>query len=83
MRVEHGKAPPPAPSCLKSVFDRMARWTERQAGRSLSFVTAACLVLIWAISGPFFRLVGHLATGHQHRYDNRYLPDGIPDPERA
>ena len=30
---------------------------------------------------PDLRFFRHLATGHQHRHDDRHLPDGLPDPE--
>jgi low affinity Fe/Cu permease len=52
MRVE---SPEPPLHVGKPVFDRLARWTERQAGRSLTFALAAGVVAAWAISGPFFR----------------------------
>ncbi|HWB51229.1 MAG TPA: low affinity iron permease family protein [Stellaceae bacterium] len=51
MRVED-QAPPP--HIRKTVFDRLARWTERQAGRSLTFALASGVVAVWAVSGPFF-----------------------------
>jgi low affinity Fe/Cu permease len=35
-------------------FDRFARWIERQVGSLITFVMAIAIVLIWAISGPFF-----------------------------
>ena len=35
-------------------FDRFARWIERQVGSPITFVMAVAIVLIWAISGPFF-----------------------------
>ena len=36
------------------LFARLARWVERQAGRSTTFVVAIAMVLLWAVSGPFF-----------------------------
>ena len=36
------------------LFARFARWVERQVGRSLTFVLAIAVVLVWAVSGPFF-----------------------------
>lgn len=36
------------------IFDRLARLTERGTGRSISFVSATALVIVWAVSGPFF-----------------------------
>src|SRR4051812_14137909 len=35
-------------------FDRFARWIEQQVGSPITFVMAVAVVLIWAISGPFF-----------------------------
>ena len=35
-------------------FDRLARWVERQVGSPISFLVATAVVLIWAVSGPFF-----------------------------
>jgi low affinity Fe/Cu permease len=35
-------------------FDLFARWIERQVGSPITFVMAVAVVLIWAISGPFF-----------------------------
>ena len=35
-------------------FDRFARWIEQQVGSPITFVMAVAIVLIWAISGPFF-----------------------------
>src|ERR1700751_1846783 len=36
------------------LFARFARWTERQVGRSSTFVLAIALVVLWAVSGPVF-----------------------------
>jgi low affinity Fe/Cu permease len=36
------------------MFARFARWVERQVGRSLTFVLAIAVVLLWAASGPVF-----------------------------
>jgi low affinity Fe/Cu permease len=36
------------------LFARLARWVERQVGRSTTFVLAIAVVLLWAVSGPFF-----------------------------
>ena len=35
-------------------FDRFARLIERQVGSPIMFVMAVAILLIWAISGPFF-----------------------------
>ena len=42
-------ASPPPP-----LFARFARWVEQQVGRSLTFVLAIALVILWAVSGPIF-----------------------------
>src|ERR1700751_2713175 len=36
------------------LFARFARWTERQVGRSSTFVLAIAVVVLWAVSGPAF-----------------------------
>jgi low affinity Fe/Cu permease len=35
-------------------FARFARWIERQVGRSLTFLLAIAVVVVWAGSGPIF-----------------------------
>lgn len=35
-------------------FSRFARWTERQVGSPISFTLAVGIVVVWALSGPFF-----------------------------
>jgi low affinity Fe/Cu permease len=37
-----------------SVFARFARWTEHQLGRSITFTLAILVVILWAVTGPFF-----------------------------
>src|SRR6476659_10858949 len=36
------------------LFARFARWVERQVGRSMTFVLAITVVLLWAVTGPLF-----------------------------
>lgn len=36
------------------VFTRFTRWIERQVGSSLVFFVAVAIVVVWAITGPFF-----------------------------
>jgi low affinity Fe/Cu permease len=36
-------------------FTRFAKWTAHKTGRPLSFIAAVAIILIWAITGPFFR----------------------------
>jgi len=37
-----------------TVFDRFARWTEHQLGRSVTFALAASSVVLWGVTGPIF-----------------------------
>jgi low affinity Fe/Cu permease len=39
---------------VPSIFTRIAKGTARLMGRPLAFCTALLLVLVWAISGPYF-----------------------------
>ena len=36
------------------IFDRFARWTEHQLGRSVTFALAFSSVVVWGATGPFF-----------------------------
>jgi low affinity Fe/Cu permease len=38
----------------RTVFDRFARWTERQLGRSVTFALAVLSVILWGTTGPVF-----------------------------
>jgi len=38
----------------RSIFDRVARWIERQLGRSTTFALAFFSIVLWGVSGPFF-----------------------------
>ena len=38
----------------RSIFDRLARWIERQLGRSATFSLAFFSIVLWGVSGPFF-----------------------------
>jgi low affinity Fe/Cu permease len=38
----------------RSIFDRFARWIERQLGRSTTFSLAFLSIVLWAVTGPFF-----------------------------
>jgi len=40
---------------VNAVFSHFARWTERQAGRAHTFVIALGLIILWAVTGPYFR----------------------------
>jgi len=37
-----------------ALFDRFARWVERQSGSPTTFLVAVALVVIWAVTGPIF-----------------------------
>ena len=37
-----------------TVFDRFARWTEQQLGRSVTFTLAFLSIVVWGITGPLF-----------------------------
>jgi low affinity Fe/Cu permease len=37
-----------------TIFDRFARWTERQLGRSVTFALAVLCVILWGATGPVF-----------------------------
>jgi low affinity Fe/Cu permease len=39
----------------RSVFDRFARWTEHQLGRSVTFALAVLSIVVWGVTGPLFR----------------------------
>jgi low affinity Fe/Cu permease len=38
----------------RTVFDRFARWAERQLGRSVTFALAVLSVILWGTTGPVF-----------------------------
>ena len=38
----------------RSFFTRFAQWVAVQAGKPTTFAGAAAIILLWAISGPFF-----------------------------
>ena len=37
-----------------TVFDRFARWTDHQLGRSVTFALAAASIFLWGLTGPIF-----------------------------
>ena len=37
-----------------TVFDRFARWTEQQLGRSVTFALAFLSIVVWGVTGPLF-----------------------------
>jgi low affinity Fe/Cu permease len=38
----------------RTIFDRFARWTEHQLGRSVTFALAVLCVVLWGATGPLF-----------------------------
>lgn len=36
------------------IFTRFAKWTARVTGRPVTFISAVVIILIWAVTGPFF-----------------------------
>ena len=38
----------------RMIFDRFARWTEHQLGRSVTFALAFSSVVVWGATGPVF-----------------------------
>src|SRR5512134_3086829 len=38
----------------RSGFTRFAKWTAYVTGRPIAFILAAALIIVWAITGPFF-----------------------------
>jgi low affinity Fe/Cu permease len=38
----------------RTIFDRFARWTEHQLGRSATFALAVLSVVLWGATGPLF-----------------------------
>jgi len=37
-----------------SPFTRFAKWASREAGRPKAFILATTVLIVWAVSGPFF-----------------------------
>lgn len=36
------------------MFERFASWVDQQTARSSTFALACCVILLWALSGPYF-----------------------------
>lgn len=39
---------------MNGAFARFARWTSRTVGHTLAFVSALLIVVVWAMTGPYF-----------------------------
>jgi low affinity Fe/Cu permease len=42
------------PTKSRSAFSRFAKWTARATGRPTTFILAALVVVVWAVTGPLF-----------------------------
>jgi low affinity Fe/Cu permease len=43
------------PTKSTGLFTRFAKWTARATGRPTAFVTAAAVIVVWAVTGPLFK----------------------------
>jgi low affinity Fe/Cu permease len=39
---------------MNRIFSHLSSWVARQAGRPAAFVLAVALIVLWALTGPFF-----------------------------
>src|ERR1700748_3285183 len=39
---------------MSALFDRAAQWTAKQSGHAHTFALAIIVVIVWAVSGPYF-----------------------------
>ena len=46
--------PPPRHGRVGGAFSAAALWTSQQCGRASTFVVACLVILVWAVTGPFF-----------------------------
>jgi len=42
------------PTKSRSAFSRFAKWTAHASGRPVTFLLAALVIVLWAVSGPLF-----------------------------
>lgn len=52
-------------------------------GHPAAFIIAALVIGIWGIYRPDIQVQRHLAISHQHRHDDRHIPDGFFDSEHS
>jgi hypothetical protein len=81
MLIQNAKLTSEAQMQATPLFARLARWVERQVGRSTTFVVAIAMVSPVGRFWPVLWVVRHMAAGHQHRHHNRHFPDGVRNPE--
>jgi len=43
------------PTKSRSSFTRFTKWTAHASGRPAAFTIAAAVIIVWAISGPYFQ----------------------------
>jgi len=43
------------PTKARSSFTRFTKWTAHASGRPAAFTIAAVVIIVWAISGPYFQ----------------------------
>jgi low affinity Fe/Cu permease len=55
------------------LFGDIANRTSQAAGRALTFMIAAGVVPVWAVTGPVFPLFRYMAVGDQHRHHDRHV----------
>jgi hypothetical protein len=63
-------------------FGRLASQTAQLTGKPATFLLATLVVVIWAVTGPFFGY-RHLAAGYQYGHHDRNLPHGLFDSKYA
>ncbi|MGC2237646.1 MAG: low affinity iron permease family protein [Pyrinomonadaceae bacterium] len=39
----------------KHAFNRFSKWTSHFTGKPVTFISAVIIVLVWAVTGPFFQ----------------------------
>jgi hypothetical protein len=61
-------------------FSKFCQALSNRAGSSKTFLTAICLIAVWAVTGPYFHF-NDTTTDHQYIDDDHHVPDGLPDPE--
>ncbi|CAN5733033.1 hypothetical protein BH10CYA1_BH10CYA1_33920 [soil metagenome] len=66
---------------FQKAFSDLAKHVATKSGNPFSFIAAFSIILLWAITGPFFKfndtwqLVINTSTNYRH------IPDGVSHPE--
>lgn len=74
---------PCKPDSIDGFFDRFAKAVTRFAGSPIMFSVAVLAVLVWALSGPYFKLFGNLAANYQYRHHHYYVFNGVLDSAKS